>query len=267
VPHLQIGSHSAWYDEHGSGLPLLLIPGLGASRLSWWKQIDPLSRHYLVVSLDNRDAGDSAHATDPYSIGDLAEDAAHVIRALGLGPVFVVGWSMGTFISQELTVRHPDLVRKLILVAGSAGGPTQTRATPEIGALLRRNEAEDVEARVRRTYPLLAGPGYMRHHPEDLDRIVWSQSLKPMSLACYQRQLGAIMNWPGIGPKLADVKTRTLVIHGDLDPLVPYPNGQYIASQIPGATLSTYAGVGHLPPIEASERFNREVEDFLDGSG
>jgi pimeloyl-ACP methyl ester carboxylesterase len=63
------------------------------------------------------------------------------------------------------------------------------------------------------------------------------------------------------------VKTPTLVIHGDLDPLVPYPNGQYIASQIPGATLSTYVGVGHLPPIEASERFNREVEDFLDGSG
>ena len=207
MPHLHIGSHTAWYDEHGSGLPLLLIPGLGASRLSWWKQIDPLSRHYLVVSLDNRDAGDSAHATDPYSIGDLAEDAAHVIRALGLGPVFVVGWSMGTFISQELTVRHPELVRKLILVAGSAGGPTQTRATPEIGALLRRNEAEEVEARVRRTYPLLAGPDYMRHHPEDLDRIVWSQSLKPMSLTCYQRQLGAIMAWPGVGQKLPDVKT------------------------------------------------------------
>jgi pimeloyl-ACP methyl ester carboxylesterase len=174
---------------------------------------------------------------------------------------------MGTFISQELTVRHPDLVRKLILVAGSAGGPTQTRATPEIGALLRRDEAEEIEARVRRTYPLLAGPDYMRHHPEDLDRIVWSQSLKPMPLACYQRQLGAIMNWPGIGPKLPDVTTPTRVIHGDLDPLVPYPNGQHIASQIPGATLSTYAGVGHLPPIEASERFNREVEDFLDGSG
>ncbi len=58
-----------------------------------------------------------------------------------------------------------------------------------------------------------------------------------MSLTCYQRQLGAIMAWPGVGPKLPDVKTPTLVIHGDLDPLVPYPNGQYIASQIPGATL------------------------------
>jgi pimeloyl-ACP methyl ester carboxylesterase len=266
VPHLQIGSHAAWYDEHGEGLPLLLIPGLGASRWSWWKQIDPLSRQYRVVSLDNRDAGDSAQATDPYSIGDLADDAAQVIRALRLGPAFVVGWSMGTFISQELTVRRPDLVSKLILVAGSAGGPTQTRATPEIGALLQRTEGESVEARVRRTYPLLAAPDDMRQHPEDLDRIVWSQSLRPMSLACYQRQLGAIMMWPGVGPKLRDMKTPTLVIHGDLDPLVPYPNGQYIASQIPGATLSTYAGVGHLPPIEASERFNRDVDDFLHAS-
>jgi pimeloyl-ACP methyl ester carboxylesterase len=84
-----------------------------------------------------------------------------------------------------------------------------------------------------------------------------------MSLACYQRQFGAIMSWPGVDLKLPQVTTSTLVIHGDLDPLVPYPNGEYIASRIPGAMLSTYAGVGHLPPIEAPERFNREVEDFL----
>jgi 3-oxoadipate enol-lactonase len=263
LPAVPIGSHTAWYDEHGNGPPLLLIPGLGASRLSWWKQIEPLSQRFRVVSLDNRDAGDSAHATAPYSIGDLAEDAAQLIRKLDLGPTFVVGWSMGTFIAQELTLRHPDLVAKLTLVAGSAGGPTQTRASAEIAALLRRNEEEAIEARVRRTYPLLAGPRYMQEHPEDLDRLVWSQSAKPMSLACYQRQFGAIMSWPGVDLKLPQVTTSTLVIHGDLDPLVPYPNGQYIASRIPGAMLSTYAGVGHLPPIEAPERFNREVEDFL----
>jgi 3-oxoadipate enol-lactonase len=263
LPSIELDSHTAWYDEHGSGLPLLLIPGLGASRLSWWKQVEPLSRNYRVVNLDNRDAGDSAHATAPYSIGDLAEDAAQLIRTLDLGPTFVIGWSMGTFISQELTIRHPDLVARLILVAGSAGGPTQTRAAPEIGALLRRDEAEEIEARVRRTYPLLAAPGYMREHPEDLDRLVWSQRAKPMSFACYQRQLGAIISWPGVGPNLPQVTAPTLVIHGDLDPLVPYPNGQHIASHIPGATLSTYVGVGHLPPIEAPERFNREVDSFF----
>jgi aminoacrylate hydrolase len=60
LPAIQLESHTAWYDERGEGPPLLLIPGLGASRLSWWKQIEPLSRSYRVVSLDNRDAGDSA---------------------------------------------------------------------------------------------------------------------------------------------------------------------------------------------------------------
>jgi len=263
VPKLRLASHTAWYEEHGSGRPLLLIPGLGASRLSWWKQIEPLSRRYRVISFDNRDAGDSAHATAPYSIGELAEDAAQAIEALDLGPTCVIGWSMGTFISQELTVRHPQLVEKLILVAGSAGGATQTRAAPEIAALLRRSETEPIEARVRRTYPLLAAPGYMEQHPDDLDHLVWSQSAKPMSFVCYQRQFGAIMNWPGVGPRLPQVKTPTLVIHGDVDPLVPYPNGEYIASQIPDATLSTYGGVGHLPPIEAPERFNREVDSFF----
>jgi pimeloyl-ACP methyl ester carboxylesterase len=267
LPTVQLGSQAAWYDEHGDGSPLVLIPGLGASRLSWWKQVQPLARTFRVIRIDNRDAGDSAHATAAYTIADMADDVAQLIRELKLGSAFVMGWSMGTFIAQELTLRHPALVNKLILVAGSAGGPTQTRATPEISALLKRSETEPIEARVRRTYPLLAGPDYMRQHPEDLDRLVWSQSTKPMSIACYQRQLGAILSWPGVGPELPRVTAATLVIHGDQDPLVPYPNGQLIASQIPGATLSTYEGVGHLPPIEAAERFNREVEEFLSTSG
>jgi len=198
-------------------------------------------------------------------VGDfqLAEDAAQAIALLDLGPTRVMGWSMGTFIAQELTVRHPELVDKLILVAGSAGGPGQARPTPEVAALLRRTEDEPVEARVRRTYPLLAAPDYMRQHPEDLDRLVWSQSMKPMSFVCYQRQLGAVMSWHGVATKLPQVTTPTLVIHGDLDPLIPYPNGEFIASKIHGATLSTYVGVGHLPPIEAADRFNSEVLDFL----
>ena len=255
-----------WCDEHGDGPPLLLIPGLGASRLSWWKQVEPLARTFRVISVDNRDAGDSAHATGAYTIADLADDAAQLIRELRLSSAFVMGWSMGTFIALELTLRHPALVKKLILVAGSAGGPTQTRATPELSALVRRSETEPIDARVRRTYPQLAGPGYMERHPEDLERLVWSQSTKPMPFPCYQRQLGAVLSWPGVALGLPRVSAPTLVIHGDQDPLVPYPNGQFIASQIPGATLSTYVGVGHLPPIEAAERFNREVEEFLSTS-
>lgn len=263
MPTTQVGSQTIYYDEHGTGHPLLLIPGLGSTRFSWWKQIEPLSQQSLVIGLDNRDAGDSALGRGPYSIADLADDAASVLQNLNLGPVFVMGWSMGGFIAQELVLRHPAFVKKLILVATSAGGATAVLASPEIGALLLRNASEDIETRVRHTSPLLAGQGYMLAHPEDLDHLVRQSQANPMALESYQRQLGAVMTWGGASDRLGQVSVPTLVIHGDADPLVPYANGQHLAAQIPNATLSTYNGVGHLVPIEAAERFNREVIEFL----
>jgi pimeloyl-ACP methyl ester carboxylesterase len=263
MPTTHVGSHTVYYDEHGRGHPLLLIPGLGGTRFSWWKQIEPLSQKSRVINLDNRDAGDSALGRGPYTIADMADDAAGVLQNLKLGPTYVMGWSMGGFIALELVVRHPALVEKLILVATSAGGPTAVLAAPEIGALLLRNESEDLEASVRRTFPVLAGPGYMLAHPEDLDQIVRNAQAKPMVLEAYQRQLSAVLTWGGVSDRLARFATPTLVIHGDADPLVPYANGQHLAAHIPGAKLSTYPGVGHLVPIEAAEHFNLEVMEFL----
>ena len=122
MPLTNVGSQTIYYDEHGSGHPLLLIPGFSNSRLIWWKQIGVFSRKYHVIQMDNRYGGDSSLGAGPYSIEDMADDAAGLIRNLNLGPMHVMGWSMGGFISLELTVRHPELVKKLILVATSAGG-------------------------------------------------------------------------------------------------------------------------------------------------
>ncbi len=265
MPTTQVGSHTVYYDEYGAGHPLLLLTGLGASRLGWWKQIEPLAKKYRVINMDNRDAGDSARGTSAYSIADMADDAAGLIQNLKLGRVFVMGISMGGFISQELALRHPALVEKLILVATSAGGAGYVRPAPEIAAVLMRVEGEDIETRVRRTYPLITGPGYMQEHPADLDQAIANAKAKPMSVEGYQRQLGACMVHSGVGvvERLARMNIPTLVIHGDHDPLIPYPNGKNLAAAIQGAKLSTYPGVGHLPPIEMTKRFNREVAEFF----
>ncbi len=105
----------------------------------------------------------------------------------------------------------------------------------------------------------------MAAHPEDLDRIVENSLAKPMSLISYQRQLGACMGHFGKGTadRLAQITAPTLVVHGDCDPLIPYPNGQYLAAHIQGARLVTFPGVGHISMIESPERFNREVIEFL----
>jgi pimeloyl-ACP methyl ester carboxylesterase len=266
MPTTQVGSHTVYYDGHGKGHPLLLIPGLGATRFSWWKQIEPLSQASRVINIDNRDAGDSAVGMGPYTIADMADDAAGVLHELKLGPAYVIGWSMGGFISLELAVRNPALVDRLILVATSAGGPAQIRPAPEIGALLARNESEDIETRVRRVFPLIAGRGYLQSHPEDLDQLVRHAQARPMALDAYQRQLSAVMVWAGVSDRLDQITLPTLIIHGDADPLIPYANGQYMAAHMKGAKLSTYPGVGHLVPIEAAERFNQDTIDFLSSS-
>jgi pimeloyl-ACP methyl ester carboxylesterase len=263
MPTIQTGSHRVYYDEYGTGHPLVLIPGFSSSRLTWWKHIEPLSQKYRVINMDNRDAGDSALGTGPYTIPDMADDVAGLIQSLRLNTTYVVGWSMGGFISLELTLRHPGLVKKLILVSTSAGGPTHVPATPEILNLLNPIANEGIEENIRRIFPLLAAPGYMQSHTEDLFQLVRNAKAKPMRLEPYQRQLGAVIAWGGVSPRLNQIAVPTLILHGDVDPLIPYANGQHLSTRIQGAKFLTYTRVGHLPPIEAPEGFNRDVMDFL----
>lgn len=261
----QVDSHTVYYDEFGAGHPLIFISGLGSTRLGWWKQLEPFSKKFRVINLDNRDAGDSGLGTGPYTIADMSEDTAGVIKNLKLGRTHIIGISMGGMIAQELAIRHPELVDKLVLVSTTAGGPTGVNAKPEIAALLMRAGEEGIETRVRRTFTAIAGEGYMAKHPEDLDEIVKNSLAKPMSLESYQRQLGAVMGHSGKGTadRLAQITAPTLVVHGDYDPLIPYANGKYLAEHIKGARLITFPGVGHVSMIESPERFNREVIEFL----
>jgi 3-oxoadipate enol-lactonase len=263
MPTTQVGAHTVYYDEYGKGQPLLLIPGLGNSRLGWFKQVKPLSDHYRVIALDNRDAGKSGYADGPYAIADMAADVAGLIKNLDLGPVFVMGWSMGGFITQELTLGYPELVAKLALVATAAGGDDHVAAAPEILALLPPVPGDDVTTRINRVYPNIAGPGYMDAHPDDLAQIVKNAQADPQAPEAYLRQFEAVLSWEGTGPRLDQISVPALVVHGDADPLVPYDNGQFLAANIKTAQLLTYPGVGHLPPIEAPEEFNRDVAEFF----
>ncbi|MGA3115667.1 MAG: alpha/beta hydrolase [Syntrophobacteraceae bacterium] len=263
MPITQVGSHSIYYDDYGAGHPLLLIHGLGTSRLIWWKQIQIISRKYRLLNMDNRDAGDSAPGTGPYTIADMADDAAGLIRNLECGPTYVMGWSMGGYIALELSLRHPELVDKLILVATSAGGSAYFPPGQEVAALLMPRDNEDIETLVRRVYPHITAPGYMNSHPEDLDTAVRNAESKPMPFPSFQRHLGAIMMWPGATGRISGISQPTLVVHGTEDPLLPYRNGLSLSTMIKGAKLLTYTNVGHLPPIEASERFNGDVMEFL----
>lgn len=269
MPTLQIDDHSIYYETHGQGDPLVLISGLGNSCLSWWKQIEPLSKKFRVTVLDNRGIGNSSRVSAAFTVQDMADDAATIIRALGSGPSYVAGTSMGGFIAFTLAVHHPERVKKLILVATSAGGPHHVPPRADILEIMNTDRS-DIETYTRKLYTAMAGSGYMQRHPGDLDGIVRNTLQKPLSLETYLYQMSAINAYTARGEvdqTLRAITTPTMVIHGDADPLIPFPNGQYLADHIQGSKLMTYPGVGHLPYIETTDRFNKDVMAFLDGNG
>ena len=113
--HVRAGELDIWTEQVGEGPDVLLIGGLGDTVESWQFQLDGLADRYRLIALDNPGAGRTAMPEGPVSAAVMADDAAAVLRALDVPSAHVAGFSMGSAIAQELTIRHPELVRSLVL--------------------------------------------------------------------------------------------------------------------------------------------------------
>lgn len=249
------------YRVSGEGMPLLLIRGLGGGGVEWGSVVDRLSPHFRVITFDNRDAGLNEPEIEGYSIADLADDAAGLLRALGIKRAHVLGHSMGGFIAQHLTLNHPELIDHLILVgtspaAGAALG--QPLAAPA-----EEDWITDPSERSRARAPHTHGPGYFDNRPEELEEIAQLASTNRITREGYARHLNAISETHDVRERLGEINAPTLVAHGDADPLVSLRGGQLLAEGIPGAILKVYPGVGHYPYREAADDFYRDVGVFL----
>ena len=263
---IQSGNQKLYYEMYGKGEPVIFIPGLGASRLGWTKQIQAFSKRYLMIIMDNRDAGDSGLSVDPYAIADMADDVASVLKSISAKPANIVGISMGSFIAQHLYLRHPECVKKLVLVSSTAGGSSHVQPDPEVIKVLHQNPDEDKETYVRRLQTAATGPGFASRSPNDFELLVGNALKFTMSQNAYMRQFSAAKSHYSEGTQkyLATVRVPTLIVHGECDPLVPFANGQALAKQIPASKIISFPSVGHLPHIESTERFNQEVIQFLE---
>src|SRR6202158_761338 len=130
-----LGARIHW-DEEGSGAPLLLIMGLGWPSHAWHRSRPILSEKYRTIALDNRGVGRSEVPPGPYSIAQMAADAAAVLNAARVNTAHIFGVSMGGMIAQEFALQYPKRVRSLILGCTAAGGPHAMRSEPEATQML-----------------------------------------------------------------------------------------------------------------------------------
>jgi 3-oxoadipate enol-lactonase len=244
---------------------ILLLTGLAAKRYGWYHQLDEFGRYYRTIALDHRDISDSDEVKEAYTVADMADDAAAAMRALGVQRTHVAGISLGGFVALQFTLRHPQLVDKLVLISTSAGGSTHVPPGSEMIAILTGRAEQNIEVGeiARRTYTAIMAPGFAQNHPEEIDRVAEIARYRPVHAAAYYRQLQAVMTHD-VSQQLDRIQAPTLVIHGDADPLVVPANGDYLAQHIKGAKHIVYHNVGHVPIFECYEQFNRDVLAFLE---
>jgi pimeloyl-ACP methyl ester carboxylesterase len=272
VTEVRANGIDIWHETVGDpGDPaLLLVMGLGAQLIDWPAGFVELlaGRGFRVVLFDNRDAGLSTEldelglpdlpgilagdfSTVGYRLGEMAADAAGLLKALGIERAHVVGASMGGMIAQQLTIDHPELVASLCSIMSTTGDRRVGAPTPAAAAALMRPPAgsrDEAIANGVEASRVIGSPGYPAPQAE-LERRVAAKYDRGYRPAGTMRQYAAILASPDRTGGLRDVVAPTLVIHGADDPLITVGGGEATAAAVPGARLEIVPGMGHdLPP-------------------
>jgi 3-oxoadipate enol-lactonase len=252
-----LGARIYW-DEEGSGAPLLLIMGLGWPSHAWHRSRPVLSEKYRTIALDNRGVGRSEAPAGPYSIAQMAADAVAVLNAARVNAAHVFGMSMGGMIAQEFALQYPKKVRSLILGCTAAGGPQAVRAEQDVlQVLMTRGQDPDQFAKAVSPFIYDRGTTADRIEEDTAIRRKWYPSAD-----AYFAQLQAIMAWDAYS-RLPEITAPTLVVHGAGDRLVPPKNAELITAQIPGAKLVMIPNASHIFTTDQTETAHRIILDFL----
>jgi 3-oxoadipate enol-lactonase len=267
MPKVEVGEHELHYERSGEGEPLLLIQGMSGTHVSWGEPfLAPLREGFDIVAFDNRGIGLSAPIDGPFTIVEMAEDTAGLLDQLGIESAHVVGISMGGMIAQELALAHPERLRSLTLGCTYCGGPG-SQLMPEENArkLLEGLSSGDREKAIQASYEVNLSPGFRA----DEGRYAAFHEMAttvPAARQTIELQAQAIFGHDTSG-RLGEISAPTLIVHGTVDGVLPYPNAELISSLMPAARLETLEGVGHMFWWERPERSAELVREHALAAG
>lgn len=245
------------YDIQGSGPPLVLINGLGFGRWAWFKQLPALSRHFRTITFDIRGEVDLKDG-----VSNLVDEVVALLDHLRVRKAHVLGTSLGGFVAQELALKRPDLVDRLVLICTSYGGRgPETMALQDLATMFGFGSLSP-EGAARRGLEAATSESYRAQKPGEFDHILHSRLADSPPLVAYSRQAMAGARFD-FSSEVEHITSPTLVIHGAEDRYIPVANAVALAEAIPGAKLRVLDDAGHLVFIERFADVNREVVTFL----
>lgn len=258
MPTIDTGRIALFFEDSGhENPPVLLLHELGGSSESWARVIPLLAREHRVIAVDLRCAGRSEKPPGAFELPDLAEDLADFLRRLDVPPVNVVGAALGSIVGALLAIRHPGLVRRLMMcaVAPDMAGPTReylaeraarvrTMGMRGVANASLANSFPDSHAEARAAYRGI----YLANDPN---------AYAELSLALGRLDIGPA-DWGRIA-------APTLVAPGAHDFLWPPAIGKQVADMVPGAKYEVLTEAGHFPHLQAPDALGRMALAFFAG--
>lgn len=261
MPTVQTGDITTYYEETGSGEPLVLICGLSADLQVWRFLVPELSKRYRVICYDNRGAGRTDAPDAPYSITGMADDLAALMDQLKFDSAQIAGWSMGGLIAQAFALARPERVRKLVLMS-TLGQPDGLFRVGIRNWMNIRRSNMPFEQVLRFVSQGLYSPAFYddesRYEKVIQFMVNNPYAQKPHGLL---RQGEALLGHnPGDAAK--DVRAPTLVLVGSHDTRTPPYQSERLAQMIPNATLKVLSG-GHAGFVEFPAEYGAAIAEFL----
>ena len=262
MPLVQVNGIERFYQEAGSGDPLLLINGIGGTALSWEPLLPALTARFRVIASDNRGVGRSAAPPGPYTTRQLADDAAALLAHLGVARAHVVGSSMGGMIAQELALAYPTLVDRLVLY-GTFARPRRAIMDPWLTFVAQLAERLDPAAVTLGWLPWLYTPAFLAD-PERVEAALAWQDPYPAPPHSIISQTAAVRTHDAMD-RLSRIAAPTLVLVGAEDVVTPVYYARELAARIPGARLQVLERGGHSALWEDPETGAEALLAFLTG--
>ncbi len=175
----------------------------------------------------------------------MADDTTGLMKVLSIEKAHILGYSMGGHIAQEIALKYPEKVKKIILCSTGCGGPNGIPASEEIiTALSSSREGLSDEELLKKMMPVYFTERFIRNEPDEVNEYIRRSLLAPIPSHSYRRQLAAVFKFNSY-ERLKNIAIPTLVLSGKEDVLVPHENSIFLAENIPGAKLALLDNLGH----------------------
>jgi 3-oxoadipate enol-lactonase len=263
MPVAHAGEVDLSYQRSGSGPPLLLVSGMGGTYSHWGEPfLAPLREDFDTIAYDHRGVGQSSRMEAPFTIAQLAADAAGLLAALEVESAHVLGISMGGMVAQELALAHPQRVRTLALGCTYCGGDGSLLAPPTTAQRLAESvRSGDRERAVRIGWEITISAPMV----DDADAFAAYLDL------CLRRRVAQVVIVAQMraiaahdtSARLSQLAPPTMIVHGTADQLIPVENAHVIAGHLPHARLELLDGVGHRFYWEEPRRSAALVRDHV----